>query len=257
MCFRVIPGKGEQLKEDLDQSGERSSSSRMSSKSSSKPQRSSGFRAKESSSKKAQESKPKEVEGEVRAEAGSGDEGQGVVEAHDEEVEALGEDLVTEESVAAEPDQEAGMEFEDSAMDPEEEEKNLQDGEDAEIPEREAFEQRHQTEQTAELGEDQEQADNAELKETDGQDDGEQDEGAADDSIEQVSGKIIVFYIRRRSHAVCSSLNSLSLIATFPIGKIYCSLDMFLAVSMKDLLHKSPGRTHAALHPLNFPFVVE
>ncbi|MCJ8734230.1 hypothetical protein PDJAM_G00232950 [Pangasius djambal] len=181
----VIPGKGEQLKEEPEESGQKNSSSRTSSKSSSKPQRSSSSRAKESSSEKAQESKSKEGEEEVRAEAGSGDEGQGVVEAHDEEEEALGEDQVTEESVTAQPDQEAAMEFEDSAMEPEEEEENAHDGEDTEIPEEEAFEQEHQTEQPVEHEEDQKQEDNTELKETDGQDDVEQDEGAADDSIEQ------------------------------------------------------------------------
>ncbi|XP_060741572.1 matrin 3-like 1.2 [Tachysurus vachellii] len=186
----VVPGKGEQLKEELEEPGQKnSSSSRTSSKSSSKPQRSSNSRPKESSSEKAQESKSKEGEVEVPSDAGSGDEVQGVVEAHDEEEKALDEDLVTEDSVAAQADQEAAMEFEDSAMEPEveeeEEEENAHDGEDTETPEEEAFEQKHQTEQPVEHAEDQEQEDNAEPKETDGQDDVEQDEGAADDSLEQ------------------------------------------------------------------------
>ncbi|GAA6099198.1 matrin 3-like 1.2 [Tachysurus ichikawai] len=186
----VVPGKGEQLKEELEESGQKnSSSSRTSSKSSSKPQRRSSSRPKESSSEKAQESKSKEGEVEVPSDAGSGDEVQGVVEAHDEEEKALDEDLVTEDSVAAQEDQEATMEFEDSAMEPgveeEEEEENAHDGEDTGTPEEEAFEQKHQTEQPVEHAEDQEQEDNAEPKETDGQDDVEQDEGAADDSLEQ------------------------------------------------------------------------
>ncbi|XP_060784014.1 matrin-3-like [Neoarius graeffei] len=176
----VRPGKGEQLKEEPEESGQKNSS-RTSSKSSSKPQRSSNSRAKESSSKKAQESKPEEVQ----AEAGSGDEGQGVVEAHDEEEEALGEGLVTEESVTAQPDQDTAMEFEDSTMEPEKEEGNVHDGEDTEVPEEEAFEQEHQSEQPVEHEENPEQEDNTEPKETDGQDDVEQDEGTADDSVEQ------------------------------------------------------------------------
>ncbi|KAK3565100.1 hypothetical protein QTP86_033156, partial [Hemibagrus guttatus] len=183
----VVPGKGEQLKEELEECGQKSSS-RTSSKSSSRPQRSSSSRSKENFSEKAQESKSKEVEEDVRSDAGSGDEVQGVVEAHDEKEEAVGEDQVTEESVTAQPEQEAAMEFEDSAMEPEEEEEeeeNAHDGEDTEIPEEEAFEQKQQTEQPAEQEEDQEQEDNAEPKETDGQDDVEQEEGTADDSVEQ------------------------------------------------------------------------
>ncbi|XP_017329522.1 matrin 3-like 1.2 [Ictalurus punctatus] len=181
----VIPGKGEQLKEELEESGQKNSG-RTSSKSSSKPQRSSSSRAKESLSEKAQISKPKEVEEEVRAEAGSGDEGQGVVEAHDEEEEAFGKDQETKESVTVQPDQEAGMEFEDSAVQPEEEDdENAHDAEDTEVPEEEAFEHKHETEQPVEHEEDQEQEDDTELKETDVQDDAEQDEGTADDSIEQ------------------------------------------------------------------------
>lgn len=199
VCFRVRPGKGEQVKEELEECGEKnSSSSRTSSKSSSKPQRSSSSRAKESSSKKAQESKVKEEEEEVRAEAGSGDEGQGVVGAHDEEEEAPGEDLVTEESVTTQPDQEAAMEFEESAMEPEEEGKNMHDEEDTEIPEEEALEQKHQTEQPVEHEEDQEQEDSTELKETDEQDD-VQEEGTADDSIEQVNDKLNCILLRSKT----------------------------------------------------------
>ncbi|KAF5893696.1 matrin-3-like, partial [Clarias magur] len=177
----VRPGKGEQLKEDKEESGQKNSSSRTTSRSSSKTQRSSSSRAKESSSEKAQESKIKEGEEEVRAEAGSGDEGQGVVEAHDDEEETLGEDVVTEESEKALPDQEAEMETEDSALEPEEETKGTEhDGEDTEIPEEEANETKHQTEQIVE-----QEDDNTELKETDGQDDMEQNEVMADDSVDQ------------------------------------------------------------------------
>ncbi|KAM9470731.1 matrin 3-like 1.2 isoform 2-T2 [Clarias gariepinus] len=184
----VRPGKGEQLKGDMEESGQKNSSSRTTSRSSSKTQRSSSSRAKESSSEKAQESKTKEGDEEVRAEAGSGDEVQGVVEAHDDEEETLGEDLVTEESVKAQPDQEAAMETEDSAVEPEEEETKgtEHDGANAEIPaEEEANETKQQTEQIAEQEEDQEQDDNTELKETDGQDDMEQNEAMADDSVDQ------------------------------------------------------------------------
>ncbi|TSK28132.1 Matrin-3 [Bagarius yarrelli] len=175
----VVPGKGEQLKEALGECGLKDSSSRTSSKSSSKSQRRSSSRPRESLSEKAQVSKSRKEEVDVQDGAGSSDEGQGVMEAHDEEETAFGKDLVKEESESAQPDQEAAME--DSAMEPEQKE-NVHEGEDAEIPKEEACEKQDQTEKAVEH---QEQEEDTEAKETDGQDSVEQDEGTADDSMEQ------------------------------------------------------------------------
>ncbi|KAL6480428.1 hypothetical protein MHYP_G00114610 [Metynnis hypsauchen] len=189
----VPPGKGDLPRYDGDESSRKSSSSsRTGSKTASKSPRSTSSKSKECSSEKTEDPKPEKEDKEVLPE-GSGDEGEGVVEAHDEEEEeeafdegpGIGETNFTseaEEASAEQPDPEVPLECEDSAMEPAED--DMHDAEGPEMPEEADLEQEATSEEAAEPEADQENT-TEELKDTDGQDDVEQAEG--DDKNEDFS----------------------------------------------------------------------
>ncbi|XP_036424400.1 matrin 3-like 1.2 isoform X2 [Colossoma macropomum] len=181
----VPPGKGDQPRHDRDESSRKSSSSsssRTGSKTSSKSPRTTSSKSKERSSEKTEEPKPEKEDKEVLPE-GSGDEGEGVVEAHDEEEEAFDEGpgieetnftSEAEEAGAEQPDPEVPLEYEGSAMEPAED--DMHDAEGPEMPEEADLEQEAQSEEPAEPEADQENT-TEDLKDTEGLDDVEQAEG--------------------------------------------------------------------------------
>ncbi|XP_035388114.1 matrin-3-like [Electrophorus electricus] len=179
----VPPGKGGQGRQDRDEVSLKSSS-RTVTKTSSRSQRSTSSKARESSTEKTEEPKPEDEEEDVLAE-GSGDEGEGVVEAHDEEEEAFDEDLATEEAnqtcegeqaMNEPPGPEASAACEDSAIEPAE--NRTHEAESMEMPEEADLEQEVHSEKPAVSEVDQEDF-TEELKSMDGQGDVEQ--GEADD----------------------------------------------------------------------------
>uniref|UniRef100_A0AAR2KR85 Matrin 3-like 1.1 n=1 Tax=Pygocentrus nattereri TaxID=42514 RepID=A0AAR2KR85_PYGNA len=179
----VPPGKGDLPRYDGDESSRKSSSSsRTGSKTASKSPRSTSSKSKECSSEKTEEPKPEKEDKEVLPE-GSGDEGEGVVEAHDEEEEeafdegpSIEETNFTseaEEASAEQPDPEVPLECGDSALEPAED--DMHDAEGPEMPEEADLEQEAPLEEAGEPEADQENT-TEELKDREeGQDDVEQE----------------------------------------------------------------------------------
>ncbi|XP_076877969.1 matrin 3-like 1.2 [Brachyhypopomus gauderio] len=175
----VPPGKGGQGRQDRDDMSLKSSS-RTVAKTSSRSQRSTSSKPRESSTEKTELPKP-EDEDDVLA-GGSGDEGEGVVEAHDEEEEAFDEDLATgqtnqtcegEQAMNEPPDPEPSAECEDSVMEPSED--GAPEAESTEMQEEPDLEQEAQSEEPADPETDHEVL-TEELKDTVDHDDVEQGE---------------------------------------------------------------------------------
>ncbi|KAI4874752.1 hypothetical protein NFI96_028370 [Prochilodus magdalenae] len=189
----VPPGKGDQPRYDRDKDRGRdrdessrksssSSSSKTASKTLSKSPRSAISKSKEHFSEKTEESKPEKEDKDALAE-GSGDEGQGVVGAHDEEDEAFDEGPGVEETnftseaddaSTEQPNPDVQEEYEDSAMEPTED--DTHDSEAPEMPEGAGLETEANLEEPAELEENQKNTTEG-LKDIDGHANAEQAEG--------------------------------------------------------------------------------
>ncbi|XP_066505333.1 matrin 3-like 1.2 [Hoplias malabaricus] len=188
----VPPGKGDQPRQDRDESSRRrsSSGSRTGYKISSKSLKSSSSKSKEYSSEKTEEPNLELEDSDILAK-GSDDEGEGVVEAHDEEEEPFDEgpgeeetDFIAGAASKEQPDPKVRLECEDSAVEPVEDE--LHDAEGHAMPEEGGQESKLQSVEPSGPETEQENT-TEEPRDTDGQDDMEQAEGDNDNAPEDMS----------------------------------------------------------------------